>query len=197
MRKQRIGAVLAGVACLTMLVIGWAATAQPGAKDAPAEITIIVPADAEVFFDGNPTKEKGTERLYVTPPLVVGKTYSYEVRARWEDGGKPVERTRKVEVTGGARVRVNLLAPAGEQQGAKLPPEQAEAIKAWGRSTAVYAATYGSSIVGMYNLRETVAVGPNAKVRPNELWRLPNITTPKIAQEAGYVSPNVNTVYGF
>ena len=78
-----------------------------------------------------------------------------------------------------------------------LPPAQADAIKAWARSTAVYAATYGASIVGMYNLRETVAVGPDAKVRPNELWRLPNIATPQIAEEAGYVTPNVNTVYGF
>lgn len=88
-------------------------------------------------------------------------------------------------------------ASAQEKTGQALPPAEAEAIKAWGRSNAVYAATYGSSIVGMYNLRETVAVGPKAKVRTNELWRLPNITTPKIAQEAGYVTPNVNTVYGF
>lgn len=86
---------------------------------------------------------------------------------------------------------------AQEKTGHALPPEEAEAIKAWGRSTAVYAATYGSSIVGMYNLRETVAVGPKAKVRANELWRLPNIATPKIAEEAGYVTPNVNTLYGF
>jgi DNA sulfur modification protein DndE len=49
----------------------------------------------------------------------------------------------------------------------------------------------------MYNLRNTVAVGPDRKVPPNELWRLPDIATPQIAAEAGYVTPNVNTVYGF
>jgi len=90
-----------------------------------------------------------------------------------------------------------FVAFAVQAAGQAIPPEMAEAIKAWGRSDAVYAATYGSSLLGMYNLRETVAVGPKAKVRPNELWRLPNIATPKIAEEAGYVTPNVNTVYGF
>jgi uncharacterized protein (TIGR03000 family) len=100
--------VLAGVACLTALVLGWAVTApSPGqsGEQAKAEITIIVPANAEVFFDGEPTKEKGTERLYLTPLLVVGKKYSYEIRARWQEGGKTVEQTHKVEVSGGTRVR--------------------------------------------------------------------------------------------
>jgi len=78
-----------------------------------------------------------------------------------------------------------------------LPPEQAKVIQAWARSLAVQAATYGSSIVGVYNLRNTVAVGPDAKAAPNDLWRLKNIATPEIAAEAGYVTPNVNTVYGF
>src|SRR5262249_49231224 len=87
-----------------------------------ADVTIIVPAHAGVFFDGKHSKGKETERLYVTPPLVAGKTYVYEIRARWQDGGKPVERTRKVEVTGGARIRVNLLAPAGVQQGGSKEP---------------------------------------------------------------------------
>jgi hypothetical protein len=47
------------------VLIGWAATAQQdgqSAQKASVEITITVPADAEVFFNGNPTKEKGTDR---------------------------------------------------------------------------------------------------------------------------------------
>jgi uncharacterized protein (TIGR03000 family) len=91
-------------------LIGSAVMAQPGATQATCEITIVVPADAEVFFDGQPTKQKGTARLYVTPPLVVGKKYSYEVLARRQDGRKPVEQTRTVEVGGGLRVRVDFLA---------------------------------------------------------------------------------------
>src|SRR5262249_57806041 len=76
-------------------------------------------------------------------------------------------------------------------------PAQTELMQAWARSLAVQAATYGSPLVAMYNLRNTVAVGPSPKVAPNELWRLTNIATPQIAAEAGYVTPNVNTVYGF
>jgi hypothetical protein len=79
----------------------------------------------------------------------------------------------------------------------KYSPEQAKAIKAWAHSLAVQAGTFAAPIVGMYNLRQTVATGPNPKAKPGTLWRLPNITTPKIAEEAGYVTPNVNTIYGF
>jgi DNA sulfur modification protein DndE len=92
-----------------------------------------------------------------------------------------------------------VLALAGpvSAEAAKLPPQQEKVLQAWLRSLAVQAATYGSSIVGVYNLRNTVAVGPHPKVAPNELWRLKDIATPQVAAEAGYVTPNVNTVYGF
>jgi uncharacterized protein (TIGR03000 family) len=79
---------------------------------AKAEITVLVPADAEVFFDGDPTIQKGTERRFVTPPLEVGKKYHYDVLARWKKDGKAVEQTRKVEVSGGGSVRVDFFAPA-------------------------------------------------------------------------------------
>ena len=70
-------------------------------------------------------------------------------------------------------------------------------MQALARSVAMQAATYGAPIVAMYNLRATVAVGPGAKAPPGKLWRVENITTPKIAAETGYVTPNVNVVYGF
>ena len=49
----------------------------------------------------------------------------------------------------------------------------------------------------MYNLRSTVAFGPKPKAKPNEIWRLEDISTPKLSAESGYVSPNVNVIYGF
>jgi uncharacterized protein (TIGR03000 family) len=81
---------------------------------AAAELTVVVPADAEVFVDGELTRQKGTERRFTTPPLVGGKRYTYDVRARWKEGGKPVEQTRKVPVRAGARVRVDFLSPPPE-----------------------------------------------------------------------------------
>jgi uncharacterized protein (TIGR03000 family) len=91
------------------------AAGSPAGGQAPAEITIFVPADAEVFFDGRPTAVQGAERVFVTPPLAVGKNYSYQIRARWQDGGQVVEQTRKVNFKGGARVRVDFLASSAGQ----------------------------------------------------------------------------------
>jgi len=84
-----------------------------------------------------------------------------------------------------------------EEKQVTMPPEQAKLIQAWARSTAVYAATYCSAIVGMYNLRDTVAVRPGAKAPPGTIWKFDQIATPKIAAETGYVTPNVDVIYGF
>jgi len=79
----------------------------------------------------------------------------------------------------------------------KGTPEQLKAIEAWTDALAIQAATYGASLLAMYNLRSSVAVGPNPKTPPNEIWRMEDISTPKLAAESGYVSPNLDVVYGF
>src|SRR5208283_1334651 len=84
-----------------------------------------------------------------------------------------------------------------EDKQPSMPPQQAKLIQDWARSLAVQAATYGSAIVGMYNLRETVAVGPKAKAPPGTIWKFDQIASPKIAEETGYVTPNVDVIYGF
>lgn len=70
-------------------------------------------------------------------------------------------------------------------------------IEAWTSSLAVQAATYAAPMVAMYLLRDSTCMKPGAKARPNEIWRIENIATPEIAQQSGYVTPNVNVVYGF
>jgi uncharacterized protein (TIGR03000 family) len=83
----------------------------PAGLPAQAGIRVLVPADAEVFFDGEPTSQKGASRLFVTPALQAGKKYHYDVLARWKQGGKKIERTRKVAVSGGTTVRVDFRTP--------------------------------------------------------------------------------------
>jgi len=78
-------------------------------RSAEARITVFVPADAEVFFERESTTQRGRERLYLTPPLTVGENYQYEIRARWQDRGKTIERSRKISLTGGDSIRVNFL----------------------------------------------------------------------------------------
>jgi uncharacterized protein (TIGR03000 family) len=103
----------------TLVAVVLMALARPGpagaqAERAPAEVTVLVPAAAEIFFDGVPTTQKGAERLFVSPPLEPGRTFHYDVLARWKQDGETVERTRTVRVTSGARVRVSFLqAPDG------------------------------------------------------------------------------------
>src|SRR5262245_43930618 len=86
-------------------------------------------------------------------------------------------------------------AAAGAQP--KASPEQIQAIGTWTYTLAVQAATYCTPLVAMYNLRSTVALGPKPKAKPNEIWRLTDISTPTLSAESGYVSPNVNVIYGF
>jgi uncharacterized protein (TIGR03000 family) len=94
-----------------------AAHAQPGgtaAQPTKAQITVVVPADAELFFDGDATTQTGTERIFVTPPLKAGTTFHYNLVAKWKADGKLVEQKRTVDVTSGGRVRVNFLLQADE-----------------------------------------------------------------------------------
>ena len=96
-----------------------------------------------------------------------------------------------------------LAAPLAQTQSTptapkpRMAPEQAKAIQAWAHALAVQAATYGAPLVAMYNLRSTVAVGPRPKALPGQIWRMEDISTPKLAAESGYVSPNLDVVYGF
>ena len=82
--------------------------------------------------------------------------------------------------------------PAG-----RSAPEQVKEMQTWAHSLALQAATYGAPIVAMYLLRDSTSFGSQPKAPPNEIWRITDIATPTIAQEAGYVTPNVNVVYGF
>ncbi|MBS0625591.1 MAG: DUF1254 domain-containing protein [Verrucomicrobia bacterium] len=74
---------------------------------------------------------------------------------------------------------------------------EADQYEEWSYSLALQAATYGGPLVTMYALRQNDALGPNPKAPPNAIWRMENISTPQLSQEAGYVTPNVNVVYGF
>jgi hypothetical protein len=64
-------------------------------------------------------------------------------------------------------------------------------------SLALQAATYCVPAVAMYNLRYSVSFAPTAKSKPNEIWKFDQIATPDVARQTGYVTPNVNVLYGF
>jgi len=104
--------------------------------------------------------------------------------------------------SGGALAATAWPATARADEAADVPASPASAklvkgVEVWAGSLAVQAATYAVPLVAMYLLRDATCFKSSAKAKPNEIWRIENIATPAIAQESGYVTPNVNVVYGF
>jgi uncharacterized protein (TIGR03000 family) len=74
-----------------------------------AVVLVKVPlALADVTFNGTTTTTTGKTRVFTTPALEPGKTYSYSVTASWTDGGIPRTLTRTVQVSAGQTVTVDF-----------------------------------------------------------------------------------------
>ncbi|MCS6864415.1 MAG: TIGR03000 domain-containing protein [Gemmataceae bacterium] len=72
-------------------------------------LSVKVPQPAaEVFVDGQPTTQTGTDRIFESPPLAAGSTYRYTITARWIERGQLLEMTREVLGTPGEVVRVDF-----------------------------------------------------------------------------------------
>jgi uncharacterized protein (TIGR03000 family) len=84
------------------------------AVSAPANVATIdirVPANAEIWFDGEKTSQTGTQRRFTSPTLPPDRSFTYEIRARWTgDDGKPVEQKREVKVQANRTNSVDFLA---------------------------------------------------------------------------------------
>jgi uncharacterized protein (TIGR03000 family) len=81
------------------------------AADSAVRLDVIVPDTAEVWIEGVAMKQKGGVRKFVSPPLVPGGKYAYEVRARWTQDGRPIDQVHEVTVRAGELVRVDFLKP--------------------------------------------------------------------------------------
>jgi uncharacterized protein (TIGR03000 family) len=78
---------------------------------------LLVPANAQVWFDGQPTTQTGTEREFASPVLTPGKTYTYAVRVRHtKDDGKVSDETRPIQVRANDRWVVDFTRPAPRMQ---------------------------------------------------------------------------------
>jgi uncharacterized protein (TIGR03000 family) len=75
--------------------------------DGRAHIVVEVPnPDTQVFFDGDETRQKGSERAFVTPALLPGHTYHYTIEAKWMENGKQMNKTRTITVNPGGSATV-------------------------------------------------------------------------------------------
>ena len=100
---------------------------QQPAPEAPvsnaASIRVLVPdPDAKVWFDGNPTKQTGTDRFFHTPELLPGSTYSYRLRAEWMQKGQRMVQEQVVSVAPGRTSLADFTQPFSEE----VPPPPAK-----------------------------------------------------------------------
>jgi uncharacterized protein (TIGR03000 family) len=81
----------------------------------PANIAVRVPEPtAEVWFEGSKTSQTGVLRTFASPPLPLGNSYTYQVRARWTENGQVIDQTRPVQVVANQQTTVDFTRPAPE-----------------------------------------------------------------------------------
>jgi uncharacterized protein (TIGR03000 family) len=91
----------------------------PKVGPSPAVVQIfVIDPNAELWLNGVKVQQTGQMRNFRTPELEPGKTYKYEVRAKWTQDGKPFEQTRTVTVQAGQQVGLNIFGRSSED----LPP---------------------------------------------------------------------------
>jgi len=77
----------------------------------PVTVVVTLPADAQLTFDDLPTTSIGGSRLFVSPPVSVGPTFCYMLKAEIMRDGKAVTVHKHVEVHAGERIEVSLTFP--------------------------------------------------------------------------------------
>jgi uncharacterized protein (TIGR03000 family) len=80
-----------------------------GRSNNTVSLRVILPApDAKVWVEGQETRQKGNDRLFISPPLERGKSYNYTVKAEWNQDGRQVTREKTVPVQAGRQAMVNF-----------------------------------------------------------------------------------------
>jgi uncharacterized protein (TIGR03000 family) len=74
---------------------------RPGVVEEPVSISVVVPANAKVRFNGSTTRQTGSHRRFVAPAIEAGGSYFYVVEATWTENGRQVTRSRRVTVHAG------------------------------------------------------------------------------------------------
>jgi uncharacterized protein (TIGR03000 family) len=86
-----------------------AASMPPRANPAnEARLVIHLPPQAKLTIDDYPTMSRSDTRVFNTPPLEPGKTYTYTLRAEINRDGRFVRETKTVEVKAGELTEVTL-----------------------------------------------------------------------------------------
>jgi uncharacterized protein (TIGR03000 family) len=97
-------------------VSGYLEPYQPGATEADdeqagnvARVTVRVPANATLYFNGARMVAGGTTRTFTTPPLETGYAYHYDVKVRMPGNAPPT--TRVLNVRAGQNYNLDFNPP--------------------------------------------------------------------------------------
>ncbi len=89
------------------------ATAERPPPDNAGHLQLIVPANAEVFVDGQKIAQSGTTREIVSPPVKAGTRYTYKISVRYTDPqGKPMNDTRDITFQANDWFSIDFTRPA-------------------------------------------------------------------------------------
>ncbi|HXG08557.1 MAG TPA: TIGR03000 domain-containing protein [Gemmataceae bacterium] len=75
---------------------------------APARITVRLPADARLYVDEVLCTLTSDTRSFQTPPLEVGKTYAYTLKAEVQRNGRTQTESRRILVQAGKQTTVEF-----------------------------------------------------------------------------------------
>lgn len=80
-----------------------------------ARIELRVPADADMWVNGRKLTDIGTLRRIVSPPLLPGREYEYEIQARWLENGRMVDRSQRYVLSAGESIYSDWTVPREER----------------------------------------------------------------------------------
>ncbi len=86
----------------------------------PAAIEVRLPPEAALWFSDVPTAQAGSRRQFVTPALLPGQAYAYDIAARWREAGAEVAWNESVIVRAGDRLVLDLPELLAARRGTRV-----------------------------------------------------------------------------
>jgi uncharacterized protein (TIGR03000 family) len=77
----------------------------------PATFVVNLPADAKLSVDGAPTSSTSARRVFASPPLEPGGTYTYRLKATIVRDGQTLYASQNVTLRAGQQSEVTLDIP--------------------------------------------------------------------------------------
>jgi uncharacterized protein (TIGR03000 family) len=90
-----------------------------------ATLVVHMPENASLSIDGQQTQQRSGTRVFTSPPLESGKTYTYTLRAEMTRDGRTIHETKNVDVRPGQSSEVTMN-PGGSERGESIntPPRE-------------------------------------------------------------------------